>query len=103
MGKGSKIKYGSKDVWAYMQGNCRSYLYYSKYFGWLLPKHIREQIDYRINAIKDTPCWDRGSCVKCGCMVPQLQMANKACLGKCYPKMMGRYMWEFMKKNKNED
>lgn len=73
------------DVWFYVQGNIRYKLYYSKY-RWLLRKYIREQIEYRIQRMKPE-CYEQGSCIMCGCETTMLQMADKQCDGKCYPKM----------------
>lgn len=39
-------------------------------------------------------CYNRGSCIKCGCEVPALQMANKACDNNCYPPMMNKSQWD---------
>jgi hypothetical protein len=33
-------------------------------------------------------------CIKCGCDTTALQMANKACVGECYPKMMNKKEWK---------
>jgi len=42
-------------------------------------------------------CYNRGSCVVCGCMTTHLQMSNKACDGNCYPKMLSRLEWYNLK------
>jgi hypothetical protein len=89
-----------RDAWAYTQGNIRFKLYESTYFKWLLRTHIRQQIEYRMTQIKKE-CFVKGSCVHCGCAVPQLQMADKTCPGKCYPRMMGRSAWEFYRLRNN--
>lgn len=84
-----------KNVWAYIQGNIRYKLYYSKY-EWvrnLLPKHIREQIGYRINSM-DKQCFINGNCKLCGCQTTHLQCANKACDRPCYPYMLGKEVWK---------
>lgn len=87
------------DVWYYIQGNLRYKLYYSKY-RWLLRKHIREQIDFRITAM-NPDCFISGACVKCGCETTMLQMANKSCDGECYPRMVKAGTWKHIKKEYN--
>lgn len=79
------------DVWQYFVGHYREYVYYTN-FKWLIRKHIREQIEYRL-AVMNKTCYSRGECIKCGCSVPALQMASKACEGSCYPKMMNKFNW----------
>lgn len=79
------------DIWYYMQGNIRHKLYYSR-FRWLIRRHIREQIAYRITWM-DEECFDQGSCKKCGCMTTALQMCNKSCEKPCYPRMLSKYKW----------
>lgn len=79
-----------------MQGNYRYKLYYSKWFGWLMRNHIREQIDARIRSM-DTVCLSQGSCKLCGCQTTHLQMANKACDKPCYPPMVDSYTWFALK------
>ncbi len=85
-----------KDVIAYIQGNVRYKLYYSKY-SWLIPGYIKEQIMSRIGSMR-LECFEQGSCVECGCRTTHLQMANKACDGNCYPIMVGKSKWQYMKK-----
>ena len=87
-----------KNVKAYIQGNFRYKLYYSK-FQWLIPKHILEQIHCRIDSMK-VECLNNGSCVMCGCQTTHLQMANKTCAGDCYPDMLSKKQWCFLKKSK---
>ena len=84
-----------KDMYAYIQGNIRYELFYSR-VRWLIPKHIKEQIIYRINSM-EIVCYDNGSCKMCGCKTTALQMANKACDKPCYPKMLTRTDWKFAK------
>jgi hypothetical protein len=89
------------NVWYFIQGHARYKLYYSKY-KWLLRKHIREQIDFRIKAMRPT-CYINGSCDVCGCQTTMLQMANKACEGNCYPKMLKAGNWEYIKRGWNRE
>ena len=84
-----------KNIWAYIQGNIRYRLYYS-YLNFLIPLHIREQINYRIKSM-DRECYHNGSCKMCGCRTTHLQMANKACNKPCYPGMVSRRTWKFWK------
>jgi len=89
------MKIKIKDVWHYIVGNVRYRLFYSK-FKILIPKHIREQIEYRINSM-NPECYYQGSCIMCGCKTTALQMANKMCDNPCYPKMLNREVWTFWK------
>lgn len=84
------------DIWYYIQGTVRYKLYYSKYFSWLIPVYIHEQIDFRINSM-DRKCYMQGSCIICGCKTTALQMSNKMCGKPCYPKMVNRSKWKFWK------
>lgn len=84
-------KFKVTDVWHYLVGNVRYWLYYEGY-RWLLPKHIVEQYEWRVRVMRKE-CYDRGECVECGCVTTKLQFADKACAGSCYPVMMGRGEW----------
>lgn len=83
------------DVWFYVQGNVRYKLYYSKY-KWLMRRHIREQIEFRIQRMKPE-CYIEGACTICGCETVKLQMAYKTCEGHCYPVLMGAGDWKHFK------
>lgn len=87
-----KSKVNLKNIIAYLQGNLRYFLYYSR-FKFLIRKHIREQIDFRIKYM-DKECYENGSCKMCGCVTTALQMADKQCDKPCYPKMMDKIIWE---------
>ena len=80
------------NIYYFIQGKLREKFYYHPKLVLLLPLHIFEQISYRI-FVMDKECWKRGSCKICGCQVPSLQMANKACPKPCYPKMMNKRDW----------
>lgn len=82
----------SKDFFYYIQGNLRSWLFYSENFKGLIRPHIHEQIQLRI-CVMDTVCYKTGSCKLCGCKTTALQMANKACEKPCYPPMMNKAQW----------
>lgn len=86
-----------KDIWYYVQGNVRYELYYSR-FKFLIPKHILEQIDFRIEVMYPE-CLLSGFCIKCGCKTTALQMCNKSCEGDCYPEMMNKKEWKEFKNN----
>lgn len=90
-----KAKINFKNIKAYLQGKIRYKLYYSR-FKFLIPKHIREQIDVRINSM-DPQCYNDGQCKLCGCSTTALQMANKACDKPCYPIMLSKKVWIFLK------
>ena len=68
----------------------------------LLPKHIREQAEYR--ADKCRPCLAEGRCLHCTCKTPQVFYAprKKDKLDKWGP-MLNREEWEARKKQLNND
>lgn len=80
-----------KNIIAFIVGNIRYRLYYSKFL-FLIRRHILEQIRFRIK-VMDRECYVRGSCVMCGCTTTALQMANKMCDKPCYPPMMKKKIW----------
>lgn len=95
-----KHKIKISDIFAYLVGNYR-YAVYNSIVRWLLRYHIIEQYEYRLKMMNEE-CYLSGSCTKCGCDTPQLQMASKACKGKCYPRFMKEEVWEkFKLKTKN--
>lgn len=86
-----KEKINLKNIYYYLQGNLRYKLYYSR-FKFLIMKHIQQQISIRIKSMNEV-CYNTGQCKECGCQTTQLQMCNKACKGKCYPKMLSKKSW----------
>lgn len=92
-----KAKKSPQNIWAYLQGNIRYELYYSK-FRKLLRPHIIEQYEYRLR-VMDEDCYNEGSCKLCGCQTTQLQMADKPCKKPCYPAMMNASKWKRYKAN----
>jgi hypothetical protein len=42
-------------------------------------------------------CYTSGSCIKCGCDTPNLQMANAGCKGNCYKAFVEKKKWEIFK------
>lgn len=91
-----KDKINLKNVLYYIQGNIRYRLFYSK-FAFLINKYIKEQIEMRINSM-DSICYKNGECKICGCQTTHLQMCNKACNKPCYPKILPKKDWNFLKK-----
>lgn len=92
-----KAKPTLKNIIAYMQGNLRYKLFYSK-FAFLIRPHIREQIQVRINSM-EPECYNAGECKMCGCQTTALQMADKACDKPCYPSMLSKQQWYVINKN----
>lgn len=90
-----KNKINLKNIFYYLQGNIRYYLYYSQFDG-LIRNHIIEQIDARITCM-DTTCYAQGSCKLCGCETTHLQMCNKSCEKPCYPAMVNKEDWKNFK------
>ena len=95
-----KAKVNLSNIVAYIQGHIREKIFYSKRLNWLLPLYIFEQINYRL-FIMNKECYTNGECVHCGCTTPALQMANKSCGGKCYPKMLDETDWSIYKRENN--
>jgi hypothetical protein len=95
-----KAKITFENIKAYIQGNIRQRLFYSKRWNWLLSLHMFEQINYRL-FVMNKQCYSNGECIECGCSTPGLQMANKACEGKCYPVMMNETDWLIYKREYN--
>lgn len=61
------------------------------------PTYIKEQFIWRLSEMEKSEqgkkCLKDGVCL-CGCDVPDLQLADDACEGECYPKMMDNIEWE---------
>ncbi len=85
-------------IFYYIQGNIRLFLYYScgGKLKFLLPLHIQEQFEYRMNSI-NRKCYIEGQCEICKCSVPGLQMANKSCDRPCYPPFVSKKIWGMSK------
>ena len=84
------MKIKLSDVFYYVQGHIRYYRYYFTPF--LLRKHIKEQIDMRIRMM-NPKCFERGTCIECGCKTTHLQMSSKICEGECYPRLFTKKEW----------
>ena len=93
-----KHKIKINDIFAYLIGKYRYKLFYNTKLLWLMRPHIFEQIQWRIS-VMNLDCYLQGSCIKCGCETTALQMANKACTGNCYPKMMNKKEWKKFQTN----
>lgn len=96
-----KKKITIENIIAYIQGNIRYKLYYSKNyrFRWMVSKYIQDTFKQRLDVIPKE-CLLNAQCKECGCAVPQLQFANKSCESKCYPPMKSlgeRLMDRFIK------
>jgi hypothetical protein len=98
----NKKKYSWVNIKAYLQGHIRMWLFYSPKFSWLIPLYIYEQINYRL-FVMDKECYNNGECKECGCATPALQMADKACKGKCYPEILDETDWHIYKRENNID
>ena len=98
-GKNMKSSITGSNIFYYIQGNIRSYLYYTNW--WILPlhvfipAHILQQMVVRLNTIEGSECYEKGSCKHCGCKVPPLTFCDKSCGGNCYPAMMRKNDWLF--------
>lgn len=88
-------KVTAENVFAFLQGHIIYLLYYSM-FNFLIPSHIKEQIDVRISSM-NPECYFTGSCIRCGCKTTQLQMAFKHCEAYCYPSFLSRKLWKKIK------
>lgn len=80
-----------KQLRNYLSGTLRYKLFYSR-FKFLIRKHRREQIAFRIR-VMDPECRKNGSCKICGCSVTALQMCSKPCPGEYYPPFMKKRDW----------
>lgn len=97
-----KGEYSINDIIDFFRGNIRYWLWYNKYkLHVLIPLHIRQQINMRIN-IMDKECYNSGSCKLCGCKTTHLQMANKSCEKPCYPPIMKKKVWKTWISSKEE-
>lgn len=91
-----RAKINPENIISYILGNLRYKIYYSVFFKWMMRKHIREQIDFRVS-VMDKGCYMSGSCKICGCKTVALQMADKPCDKPCYPEMMDKMFWNLFK------
>lgn len=92
-----KTKITIPNIKGYLQAHYREIL---KDFDFL-PKHIQEQAEWRLRQVakKSPECLEKDSCKECGCQVSSKVFEDRACEGKCYPKMLSDEEWN---KFKNE-
>jgi hypothetical protein len=109
-----KIKKDPKNVWWYVQGTYRILCY--DYASFLIRGHILEQFEDR--KIKAEECSKKDKCRFCGCKIPDLFFANKACSlseltlrnrkliynqeDPCYGVMLSKQEWAAYKQAKVE-
>lgn len=84
------------DIWHFLIGHYRMWLFYSPRFSFLMRPHIYDQINFRLETM-DRECYQMGACKKCGCDVPALQMASKACDKPCYTPFLSGSSWKRLK------
>lgn len=89
-------RYNLKNIYSYIVGNYRHFIYSRENLKWLLRNHIKEQFDLRIKSM-NPECLEKGACISCGCKTPQLQMADKSCDYNCYPPLMRKSIWRNLK------
>lgn len=85
-----------KNIGAFVQGKGRLMF---ENLGFDLEDHIKEQIVWRES--KALPECINNEVCKCGCDIPDLFYADKACEFGCYPKLMNKEEWEQYKKDEN--
>lgn len=87
-----KAKITLKNIKGYLQAHYRQLLDEMDY----LPEHIKQQAEWRLNQVKkySSSCYNSDKCVHCGCQVSSKIFEDRACEGKCYPKMMSKEQWE---------
>ena len=101
LGSYIKSNHKTQDALNYFWSYYRYYIYYSNHFGWLMRKHIRQQVDFRI-AVMNQTCYNQGSCIHCGCATTALQMSNRVCHGEEYPPMLKKEEWLLFRKGKTK-
>lgn len=69
------VKIDRKHVWAYIQGTVRMFLY--TYAPFMIRPHIKQQFLYRKKKAK--ACVENGSCIVCGCKMPDRLFSDIAC------------------------
>jgi len=85
-----------KQIKQYVEGYSR--MYYNMFLG--LPKHQKEQIEYRMFKCKDD-CAKQGSCIKCGCDYPGKIFVSETCNESRFPDFMNSSDWEQYKIDNN--
>lgn len=87
------------NIKSYFVGTGR-YVFIGTWFEFIIPKHIVEQYKWRFKRA-DKRCHKAGHCIACGCSMPEVLLADKACRVNCYPKMMDRKTWKDYKLKNN--
>ena len=91
-----KAKITPKNIKGFVQGWTRSL------FSFAVDPHILEQVEYR--AIKAKKCVEAGSCLHCGCAMPEKLYEDRACSNEenpCYGPMLNQKQWELFKQHTN--
>lgn len=96
-----KGEYSFSEVTDFFRAELRYYLFYHRNIKVrnLLPKHLIEQFQFRIDYMMDRECYMNGQCKICGCTTPDLQFTNATCKGNCYPSLMSKRNWSFFKEH----
>lgn len=88
-----------KNISNFLEGNIK--YWYNALFG--LPKHIQEQVAYRIN-LCDKDCMKKQECIYCGCDPIKKAFVIESCnKGERFPDIMDKDKWEQFKKENNVD
>jgi hypothetical protein len=88
-----------KSIGSYVQGNIDALRdkYKDSIPHWMeLEQHVKEQILYRE---ENSQCNLLDACKSCGCKIPELFYAKKACNEGCYPELMDKQSWEYYKEH----
>ncbi len=85
-----------KNIASYIEGN--AVYFYDNLVG--TPKHIKEQVAYRLQLCKND-CVPAGKCVVCNCPPKKKVFVKESCnKGERFPDLMNKPDWEeFKKKN----
>lgn len=85
------------NIYNFIEGNTRLFTHN------LQPKHIKEQIAYRMLLCKND-CAKTRKCIKCGCDYPGRVYTTESCNTDRFPDLMSGLEWiEFKFKNKIND
>jgi hypothetical protein len=92
-----KYNFTLKNIKSFIQGKTRMLVerFGNEFFS--LDEHIKEQIVWR-ETKSNNECINNKEC-KCGCPLPDMFFADKACEDECYPVMMTKEEWETYKTN----
>lgn len=90
----NKPKYTVENVLSFLEGNFK--YQWNKLLG--LPKHIQEQVHYRLFKCKDD-CLETGKCIKCGCPAHKKVFVKKSCNPERFGDLLSREEWEKFKED----